>query len=68
MIIVHPDEIAGLVDGENGAGEGRVGLFVRRPVRVGGGGGGGERCGAVGGTADVLPEEVVEEGPEGCLG
>lgn len=66
MIIVHPNQVAGLVDGEDGAGEGRVGLFVVGPVRVGGGGGGGEGGGA-GGVADVLPEEVVEEGPEGCL-
>lgn len=56
MVVVYPDEVTGAVDGCEGIGEGGVGGVVHAVVFVGGVGFGG----------DVLPEEVVEEGPERC--
>jgi hypothetical protein len=56
VVVVHPDEVARLEDGEHRAREGGVGGLVGGPVRV--------RGGVLG--RDVLPEEVVEERPERC--
>ena len=56
---MYPDEVAWLEDFRYACCEGGVGVSVGVPV-----GGGG--CGNVG--CDVLPEEVVEERPEGCRG
>jgi hypothetical protein len=59
VVVVHPDEVTGLDDLRDALCEGGVGGAVGVPVGVGG-------CGDVGGG--VLPEEVVEERPEGCGG
>jgi hypothetical protein len=56
VVIVHPDEISGLVCFENGGGKGGVDSLVGWPVLVGGG--------VLGG--DILPEKVVEEWPKRC--
>ena len=53
---MYPDEVAWLEDFRYACCEGSVGVSVGVPV-----GGGG--CGDVG--CDVLPEEVVEQRPEG---
>ena len=59
VVIMDPDEIAGLVDVNNGTSEGGVGLFVRSPIGVCA-----ERAGVDG--RNILPKQVVEEGPESC--
>jgi hypothetical protein len=53
MVVVHPDEVTGTVDLCDASGEDLVDVLVGFPRLVGGGVFGG----------DVLPEEVVEEGP-----
>jgi hypothetical protein len=55
VVVVHPDEVAGAPDLEDGLGERPVGGLVRGPVLV---------RGRVLGR-DVLPEQVVEQRPKG---
>lgn len=54
VIVVHNDEITGLVNFGNSLGKQEVGLLVCNPCWVGGGEG----------NRRVLPQEVVEERPE----
>ena len=54
MVVVNDDQIAGLVQFSDTLGEQEVGLLIRLPRWVGSGQGDGR----------VLPEQVVEQGPE----
>jgi hypothetical protein len=58
VVVVHPHDVAGLVDVEDRLREARIGGGVRGPVRV---------RGRVLGR-DVLPEQVVHQRPERCGG
>ena len=56
VVVVHPNEVARAVDVDDGLGVCFIGGEVVGPVGV---------CGGVF-SGDVLPEEIVEERPEGC--
>lgn len=55
VVVVHPDDVSGLVGGHNSLGKGKVCSFICGVELV---------CGRVLGR-DILPEKVVEERPEG---
>ena len=60
VVIMHPDEITGLVDVENCTGESGVGSLIGGPVGVG------TEGRRVLGWRYVLPEQVMEERPQSC--